>query len=182
MSSQDDQHNTGHTYDGIVELDNPMPGWWILIFFGTIIFAGIYYLHYESGAGPTLDQELAAAMKKWEGLKKAGPSFSEDKLSALFTEEAIGRGKPTYDAKCANCHGQQGEGLIGPNLTDNHWIYGKGSRVDVVKVIAEGVLNKGMPAWGTMISENELIEVSAYVHAMKGKMISGKPPQGEEAN
>lgn len=180
--SDRDENLLDHDYDGIRELDNRLPEWWLFLFFATIIFSFVYYLHYEVAGGPDSDQELATSMARIQSLKKAGPSFTEEKLAALFTDEGVKQGHEVFAAKCAMCHGPDGGGLIGPNLTDNHWLHGKGTRLDVAKVIGEGVVSKGMPAWAEQISEGELVAVAAYVYSLKGRNVpGGKPPQGEEA-
>ena len=127
------QHQT-HVYDGIVEQNNPMPGWWVALFIGSCIFAAIYFLHYTSGSGPTLLQEYDADMKIFkETLAKNAPpppADTEESLRAYMGgEAAIQEGKNLYTAKCAMCHGENLEGKIGPNLTDRFWITGDGSRL-----------------------------------------------------
>lgn len=181
MSKETDQIIAGHEYDGIQELDNPMPDWWLYIFFGTIVFAFIYWVHYEFGTGPNQAQELEQSLVQIKSLKKGGPVLTEEKLTAAFTDEAVKGGQQVYAAKCAVCHGPEGGGLIGPNLTDSFWLHGTGARADIAQVISAGVLDKGMPAWSEQISENELVQVSAFVFSLKGKNIAGgKPPQGQE--
>ncbi len=170
-----------HVYDGIEEHDNVLPTWWLITFFGTIIFGFIYFIHYETGSGPSTQEELKVALAQIQSLKKGGPVFSEERLQALFNEDAMKQGHEIYTAKCSACHGPQGEGLIGPNLTDNFWVSGKGSRVDILGVINQGVPAKGMPAWGEQITEGELVAVAAYVTSLKGRQVpNGKPPQGTE--
>lgn len=184
MSSQDPNNEpmTDHEYDGIRELDNLLPEWWLAIFGGTIIFAFIYWIHYEFGGGPTELQELHAAMAQIQAVKGSGPSFGEDQLAGLFTDDARKKGGEVFAAKCAACHGPQAGGLIGPNLTDKFWLHGKGTRADIFTVVNKGVLEKGMPAWGEQLPEGELVAVTAYVYSLKGTEVpGGKPPQGDEA-
>ncbi len=162
---------SGHSYDGITELDNPLPGWWLWTFFFTIIFAFIYFIHYASGSGPTLKQELAAAMLAIETNRLHEPKLleSEDLLAAAMKgPNSISNGEQIYIARCVVCHGANLQGQVGPNLTDNYWIHGKGSRQDIVKVIREGVLDKGMPEWDQMLSTEEIYSVTAYVISKKG--------------
>lgn len=181
MSKETDQIIAGHEYDGIQELDNPMPDWWLYIFYATIIFAFIYWVHYEFGGGPNLDTELKNSMAQIQSLKKDGPVFSEDSLAAAFTDDAVNKGHAVYTAKCAVCHAPEGGGLIGPNLTDKFWIHGQGTRVDITQTIQVGVVEKGMPAWGEQISQDEIIQVASFVYSLKGKNVpGGKPAQGQE--
>ncbi len=179
--SQDNQSGQHHEYDGIIEHDNALPNWWLTTFFGTIIFAFIYYLHYTFGGGPNLNQELAQQMKSLP--VQASSLFDETdlekKFAALGANEA---GAAVFVAKCASCHGQKGEGLIGPNLTDKFWIHGKGLRADIMKVIVDGVLDKGMPSWSASLKEEEMNQVAAFVYDLRKSPLKGKEPQGSEVN
>jgi cytochrome c oxidase cbb3-type subunit 3 len=146
-----------HEYDGIIEHDNPLPTWWLWTFFLTIIFAFIYFLHYEVANGPTLKAAFSA-----EGIVNAG--------------------KAVFESKCTACHGQELQGLIGPNLTDKFWIHG-GNRMDIVKVIREGVSDKGMPPWGPILKKEEVYSVTAYILSKQGSNPAGaKAPEGQEFN
>lgn len=170
-----------HDYDGIRELDNQLPEWWLFIFGATVIFAFIYWLHYEVAGGPSTDQELAVAMEAHKANQKQAPLLGEDRLAALFTAENIAGGSKVFADKCAVCHGPQGGGVIGPNLTDQFWLHGQGTRADVFKAIAEGVPAKGMPAWRDLVPEDELVAVSSFVHSLKGTNVpGGKEAQGVE--
>src|SRR5574343_592852 len=104
MSQDQDLLIKGHEYDGIKEFDNPLPGWWLVTIYATIIFAFIYVIHYEFGSGPTLAQE----------------------------PKVLAMGAEVFTGKCASCHGNELQGLIGPNLTDKYWIHGKGKISDIV--------------------------------------------------
>lgn len=161
----------GHTYDGIAECDNPMPGWWLWTFFLTVIFAFLYYIHYTSGSGMTLNEELAVAMKEIEQNKGRGPVTNETEemlVQAMSQVDVNGTGAQIYISKCAVCHGQALQGQIGPNLTDNFWIHGKGLRTDIVKVVRQGVLDKGMPSWDQLLSKEEVYAVTAFILSKKG--------------
>lgn len=170
----------GHEYDGIKELDNPLPGWWLATFYGTIIFAFLYYIHYTFTDAPTLAQELEIAMSSIHSAKStSSKTLTEDELSNKFTPESIQQGRAVYIGKCAACHAETGGGMIGPNLTDNAWIHGTGQRADIYKVVSEGVADKGMPAWGEMLKADELIAVTSYAYSLKNKNVpGGKPAQG----
>jgi len=172
--------DTGHEYDGIREYDNPLPNWWLVTLFATIIFAFIYYIHYTFGGGLTQAQELEIAMQALPKVTMA--SWSESDLETkMAAGGAVENGHAVFSAKCAACHGPDGGGLIGPNLTDKFWLHGKGTRADIVKVISEGVLEKGMPSWSTMISEGDILNVAGYVYSIRGsKPTNPKEPQGQE--
>ncbi|MCB0357836.1 MAG: c-type cytochrome [Bdellovibrionales bacterium] len=183
---KDDPYLMDHNYDGIQELDNPMPTWWLITFFATMIFAGIYYFHYELSGITNSDQELAQDLKEVQEMRtaaKANQPESETKdLNALVGDsQAIAAGKQQYQLRCAACHGQAGEGGIGPNLTDNFWIHGKGNINDVHGLISNGVTDKGMPAWSEMMSANDLNNTAAFVISLKGtNPANGKQPQGQK--
>jgi cytochrome c oxidase cbb3-type subunit 3 len=180
MSENENKGPQFHVYDDIVEHDNPLPNWWLVTFYGTIIFAFLYYIHYTFGGGPTLQQELVEKMKTIP--TQSASSFNEGDLEKKFAAIAsLDQGSVIFTAKCAACHGQKGEGLIGPNLTDKFWIHG-GMRADIVKVINEGVLDKGMPAWAASLKEEEIFAVSKFIFEMRNSPIKGKEPQGVEIN
>lgn len=174
-----------HVYDGIVEHDNPLPTWWLWSFLLAIIFAFIYWLHYEIGGGPTLTMELEQAQQELERTQasavQSAPLETEDSLMAAFAKDGVLEvGAAQFTSKCASCHGPELGGLIGPNLTDNHWMHGKGTRLDILKVIREGVPEKGMPPWGPVMKKDELYAVTAFILSKKGTNPAGaKPPQGD---
>lgn len=180
-SQSEDSLLTDHDYDGIKELDNNLPNWWLFLFIGTIAFGVIYYAYYESGVGLFPAQELEIALAELESLKKGGPLYTEESLNSRFTEELSTQGLAIFSTKCAACHGSKGEGLIGPNLSDKSWIHGKGTNIDIVKIISNGAPEKGMPPWVDMLTEQELLSVAAYVASVRGTFIpGGKPAQGNE--
>lgn len=174
----------GHDYDGIRELDNPAPFWWQLMFYASIVFAIGYVWHYTVGGGPSIERELQVALQDLE-LKQIQASSAggvdANRLIAMVKEPAsIKPGKETFKAKCAACHGPDGQGLIGPNLTDDHWLHGDGKVTSIFQVVDKGVPEKGMPPWGAMMKPIEVMQVSAYVKTLRGtKPANPKPPQGE---
>jgi cytochrome c oxidase cbb3-type subunit III len=186
--SQDDEkiekEMSGHSYDGITECDNPMPDWWVWSFLLTIVFGFIYFAHYESGAGPTLKEELNLALKAIEAQKQAhAPKLmeTEETLAESMKDPSVAAaGAVAYAGKCAVCHGQELQGQIGPNLVDNFWIHGRATRTDIVKSIREGIVEKGMPAWGAVVSQDELYALAAFIISKKGtNPANAKAPQGE---
>ena len=179
---KDDPYLMDHNYDGIEELDNPMPTWWLITFFGTMIFAAIYFFHYEITESSSSDLELAEEMSEIQKLRDAvkmnTPQPETQDLNALVTNpEALTSGEKVYQSKCAACHGVKGEGQIGPNLTDTFWIHGEGTIEAIAKVINTGVTEKGMPAWGEMISGSEVNNTAAYILSLKGS----NPPNAKKA-
>lgn len=171
-----------HDYDGIHELDNPLPNWWLAIFIGTHIFALAYAWYYHLG-GPGVDQQTELA-RDMEQFKQADQSQTHADIAwdTVITDANLKAvGKVQYDAKCAVCHVADGGGSIGPNLADNFWIHGKGMPADLHTVIRDGVLEKGMPAWGPLLKDDEMKGLVAYVFAFKGTSpAKPKAPQGEE--
>lgn len=177
-----------HEYDGIEELDNPLPGWWLATFYGAIVFAAFYIVWHNVYGDSQL--HWAKYMKQRQAVE-AKATAREAASEAALDPEALAKelsnadlasaGKAIYDGKCSACHALDGGGLVGPNLTDNAWINGDGSAVPVYKVIRDGINAKGMPPWGPILSEDELKQVSAYVLALKGTTpASPKEPQGEQ--
>jgi cytochrome c oxidase cbb3-type subunit 3 len=179
MSS--DKSAVHSVYDDIEELDNRLPNWWLGILWTTILFAFGYWMYYHvTGSGP--DQlgeyklEAAELAKRSSGNKPA----SDDTLLALAGDpQTTGSGKAAYQQNCAACHGADGQGLIGPNLTDKYWLYG-GKPVAIHKTIAEGAVAKGMPAWERTLGAERVRAITAYVLTLKGKNLAGgKAPQGD---
>ena len=174
-----------HDYDGIKELDHPLPFWWVMIFGLTISFGFPYYFYYTHADGPSIRDGLTEKMLEIEEKRAAWEAkqggFDMEKFNAFFkTEKGKKLGAKVYKRKCMACHGDKLQGVIGPNLTDNYWIHGKGDVPGVHKVIKEGVTAKGMPAWGTMLSEEEMFGVIGYVMSFKNKNNPGKEPQGNK--
>lgn len=185
MSEDQDILIKGHEYDGIKEFDNPLPGWWLVTFYATIIFSFIYVIHYEFGGGPTLSQELEVAMKEIQMAKPSTPVAllsEEDLLKNTQDPNALALGAEVYNGKCASCHGNELQGLIGPNLTDKYWVHGKGKMNDILLTIKVGVADKGMPPWDGILKNEELVAVTAFIHSKIGtNPANAKPPQGELA-
>lgn len=174
---------TDHNYDGIVELDNSLPPWWVYLFYGTIAFAIVYLVYFNYFDGPTqkmeYDTEVAQAlMKKNEFLKKAAASVDETSVVVLSDDASIAKGKGSFVTKCAACHGQNGEGLVGPNLTDEYWIHGGGIK-DIFKTIKYGWPEKGMISWESQIQPMEMQQIASFIYSLKGSNpANAKAPQG----
>jgi cytochrome c oxidase cbb3-type subunit 3 len=174
----------GHEYDGIQEFNYPAPFWWQLFFYLSIAFGFGYYFYYEIGGGMSSDERINKLMAEVKTAQiqnqPQGPDLKG--LLALTTDSnALKIGKESFVAKCAACHAPDGGGLVGPNLTDNFWIHGKGELGDIYKVVHDGVLDKGMPAWAALMKDEELNSVVAYVKTLVGtKPQTPKAPQGTE--
>lgn len=190
MSDHNDEGKLleGHSYDGIQEYDNPMPKWWINLFVATVVFGVLYFIHYELGNGPGIDQEYQAELDAFDTAQRSTALASTDGATEVTPEilnsllddsSALSSGQQIYVNNCQACHGSQGEGQIGPNLTDMYWIHGGGKLQGIYTVVSQGVLEKGMPAWDRQLSPEELNHVVAYVGSMRGKKLPGKEPQGD---
>lgn len=176
---------TGHIYDGIEELDHGIPGWFRALFFSTILFAAGYFFHFQLGDGASQEQEYQrkrvadeTAMYAARGSEPVKVA-TEDELRIWVKDEGrVKAGAQSYQTKCASCHGAKGEGGIGPNLTDDHWIHGA-KLTEVLKSITDGVADKGMPPWGPVLGSDELRTLTAYVRSIHGtNPPRAKAPQG----
>lgn len=182
---EDNSPIEGHNYDGIRELDNPLPRWWLTIFYSTIVFAAIYYYHYEFGSGPSSDQELtreldSLELKKQKSATDAPQPTAEDFKALLSDPETLKLGAAEFASKCMACHGEKGQGSIGPNLTDNAWIHGDGSISAISQIIKSGVAEKGMPPWEGLIKPKLILQISAYIRSLNGTNPPGaKAPEGQ---
>jgi len=173
-----------HEYDGIQELNNPTPTWFNVLFYGSIIFAAGYLYYYHVGEyGPRQDQEyenemVKAATDKRAFLAKSGEKYDES--SVKIDPSLIENGKQVFNTNCAACHGEHGQGTVGPNLTDNFWLHG-GSINDIFKTIKYGVPEKGMVSWEKNLSAKNIAELSNYILSLKGtNPANAKAPQGNE--
>lgn len=171
--------DTGHDYDGIRELDNRLPNWWLLTLFGAIVFSFGYWMYYHSfewqrGLWADLQQEEAAAA---EAAAKSGPVTDEMIAGLAGSDDVRGKGEAIFKQQCAVCHGDKGEGKIGPNLTDKFWLHGS-KPSELYKTISTGVTAKGMPAWEPQLGSERTRWLAAYVSTLRDKNIPGKAPEG----
>lgn len=175
-----------HNYDGIKELDNSLPPWWVWGFYLTIIFSVVYLLHYHvMDTGPSSEQEYqnelaTAELQLKERQSKMANFISAETVIALSTPEALGEGKDLFTKNCAACHGNDGGGTVGPNLTDEFWIHGGGIK-NIFKTVTEGVPAKGMISWKSQLSPKQIQSVSSYILTLQGTTpASGKAPEGDK--
>lgn len=184
MSADPTEHAEHHVYDDIVEHDNPLPRWWLITLYGTILFSVVYYFHFQVFKTAQMpEDELAAentAAAKMLLAQGKGADLGPEALVAMSQDDkAVKEGAATFQQMCASCHGDKAEGKIGPNLTDRHWIYG-GKPEAIFKTISKGAPDKGMPAWESSLGPHKTQVVAAYVISLKGKNLPGKAPQGQE--
>lgn len=173
----------GHTYDGIQEYDNPMPKWWLYIFYLTIAWSVFYVIAIEVGWINKYEGRLDKENQRVEALRAAAaaanPEVTPDLLDdAIESGELLEIGQAKYASTCAACHGQAGEGGIGPNLTDDAWLHG-GSPMDIHHIIDVGVPAKGMAAWGKTLSHEEHVGLVVFIDSIRNTNVDGgKPPEG----
>lgn len=171
-----------HDFDGILELDNNLPPWWKALFYVTIVWGAIYLLYFHViGAGNLQDAEYVAEVKMAE-IEKAsllkGGTVDENNVTRLTDAIALSSGKETFLKHCAACHGRNGEGLVGPNMTDDYWIHG-GDIKNIFLVVKNGVPEKGMISWKSQLNPIAMQEVSSYIMSLRGtNPPNPKPPQG----
>ena len=175
-----------HNYDGIKELDNSLPPWWVYMFYITIVFAVVYLIRFEvmGGDTPEMEDEKAVAQARMEVNKYKANSpdvFNIDDLKLLTDASDLKRGKAVFNLNCASCHLADGGGSIGPNLTDEYWILGGGIK-NVFNTVYNGGRNgKGMIAWNKTLKAEDIAKVSSYVISLQGTTpAKAKAPQGEK--
>ena len=178
--------------DGIKEFDNPMPGWWVQLFWGTVIFSVVYIGYYHFGPGTSIDQQLIADRQELKAQQEAAhkeltsnPAPGQDNngagaVPAQSQEELVASGKTHYMTYCMPCHGDKGQGTVGPNLTDEYWLHG-GTTADITKSIAEGIPAKGMAPWLGVLGPKKIAQVVAFIESIQGTNPAGaKAPQGDK--
>ena len=175
-----------HEYDGITELDNPVPAWFNGMFYASLTFAVVYLCVYHVfGWGATQEEEYAREMARAEQARQewlalAANNIDESTVTLDVSPETVAAGMAIFTQNCAACHGGMGEGGIGPNLADEYWLHG-GEVQDVFRVIKYGVLDKGMVPWEQSLTPAQIAEVSNYIMSIRGSNPpSAKEPQGEK--
>jgi cytochrome c oxidase cbb3-type subunit 3 len=174
-----------HDYDGIKELDNNLPTWWVYLFYGCIVFAAVYLVRFEiMGADDQeteLKKEMAQAKIEVEEYMKNAPDLMDEKTVTLLTDPAaLAEGKTIFTTNCAACHRADAGGQIGPNLTDDQWILGGGIKNIFHTLVNGGRDGKGMIAWKGTLKPKEMQKVASYILSLKGSNPKDpKAPEGE---
>lgn len=173
-----------HNYDGIRELDNDLPPWWKYMFYATIIWSVFYMYYYHKGGTGTIDEYKAevaqAEVIKAAYMEKMASSINEENVTVLSDAGALSAGKTLFLENCKTCHGENGQGLSGPNLTDDFWIHGCDIK-SIYKTVKYGVQAKGMLAWQSKLTPKQMQDVSSYIVSLRGTNPEGaKEAQGDE--
>jgi len=184
---------TDHEYDGIKELDNNLPGWWVWLFVLTCVWALGYMVYYHvlggpgqiaeyrmemAAAGTPVMDDISSAAAPGVEPPPAAPAYPEEPTN---DESVLALGKDLYIRNCLVCHAPDGGGLIGPNMTDDYYIHGS-RYVDSIRIINEGVLAKGMISWKSVLKPNEIHAVASYIWTLRGTTPAApKAPEGEKA-
>jgi cytochrome c oxidase cbb3-type subunit 3 len=174
-----------HDYDGIKELDNNLPPWWVYLFYGCIIFAVVYLVRFEIMGADNQEMELKKEMAQAQidiaEYKKTAPDLMDEKTVTLLTDPAdLAAGKAIFTANCIPCHRADAGGQIGPNLTDDQWILGGGIKNVFHTLVNGGRDGKGMISWKATLKPKQMQEVASYVLSLKGSNPKDpKAPEGE---
>ncbi len=176
---------TDHEYDGIQEYDNPLPGWWSLVFFLSVVFALAYGVHYHLGGdGASVEDEYSAQAAEVFEMRFAELGELQPDRATLLTymndPQWLAVGQAVFRANCVSCHGSNAQGDIGPNLTDDQW-KNVDAIEDIARVIADGAGNGSMPAWRNRMSHvNQIVLTAAYVASLRGSgPAEPRAPEGD---
>lgn len=174
---------TTHSYDGIEEYDNPLPGWWKWLFIASIIFTPFYVMYYHGGSpGRSVEDKYGVALAANTRLQFAEIGDLQPNATTIATymqkPSWVKVGQSVFKANCISCHGREGEGQVGPNLTDEVYKNVK-SIEDIASVINNGAGGGAMPKWSNRLHPNEVVLVSAYVASLRGQNLeSSRPAEG----
>ena len=162
-----------HNYDGIKELDNSLPPWWVYMFYATIVFAVVYLVRFEVMDGDNQVTEyknaVAEAKASLDKYKETATDIVDLSTVTLLTDaKDLNKGKAIFNLNCITCHLADGGGSIGPNLTDEYWVLGGGIK-NVFKTVSEGGrAGKGMIAWKNNLKPVDIAKVSSYILSLQG--------------
>jgi cytochrome c oxidase cbb3-type subunit 3 len=178
----EDQLLLDHDYDGIKELDNNLPPWWVYLFYACILFGVVYMVRYEvlgaDNQEMELKKEVAEAKIDIAEYMKTAPDMMDEKTVTLLTDPAdLAAGKEIFTTNCAACHRADAGGQIGPNLTDDKWILGGGIKNVFHTLVNGGRDGKGMISWKGTLKPKEMQKVASYILSLKGS----NPPDAKAA-
>ena len=171
-------------YDGIQEYDNDLPRWWQALFILTIVFSVVYIFVYHVSSNTSSEERLTQELSQIAAQKPPAATVQYDAATLLTlskSSDRVAAGRTIFQTNCSPCHGADGQGVIGPNLTDNYWIHG-GAITDIRKTIEVGVPDKGMVPWKGLLTNTQMDELTAYIFSIKGtNPANPKAPQGDPA-
>lgn len=175
-----------HDYDGIKELDNVLPPWWVYLFYACIVFAVVYLIRFEIyndyNQAEEFETEMAQAdIEIKEYLKTAPDLMDKESVTLLTDATALAEGKALYTTNCVACHRPDGGGAIGPNLTDEYWILGGGIKNVFNTLVEGGRAGKGMISWKDQLKPTEMQKVASYVLSLQGTNPKDPKPTEPEA-
>jgi cytochrome c oxidase cbb3-type subunit 3 len=184
MNDHKDPLLMNHEADGIKELDNLLPRWWVWLFYGSIAFSVVYMFYYHVfHLGDLQDSHYVKELRKGEEIKAKALTAFESSLGTLQPSHdptTLSKGQETFNTLCAPCHRTDGGGLVGPNLTDDYWIHGS-NFVDNLKIIVNGVPEKGMVTWKGILKPSDILAVASHVYALRGTNPQNpKPPENQQ--
>lgn len=185
-AASEQEQDLGHDFDGIRELNNPTPPWWRYSFYCSIAFGVVYiWIYHISHSAPLQLEELAIAEAKAAEVQQAylahaANNIDEKSVKLLTDAGDISSGKKLYTTNCTACHGAEGQGMVGPNLTDNYWLHG-GQLNQVFSTIKYGVPEKGMKSWKDDFSPKQIAQLASFIRTLRGtNPPGGKEPQGAQ--
>ncbi len=176
-----------HELDGIKEYDNAMPGWLMAIWWGSLLFSAGYVMFYALSFGEgTMEaeyrqqtQQAVTSVQAYFDANPLVPPKPAELLAGAANEAVLDAGASRFSRSCAACHGEQAQGLIGPNLTDERWLHG-GSVEQIFQTVAKGWPAKGMPPWGRALRPEELSSLVSYIRSLQGSAPPNpRAPEGE---
>jgi len=170
-----------HTYDDIQEYNNPLPSWWVGLFILTTVWSLFYIPYYATGSGATPEADYEADMVEWEKLHPTVTLASAEEMLVIVKDpNNISQGQKIYMERCLPCHAADGGGLVGPNLADEFWIHG-GRPHEIAKTIYDGVPEKGMIPWKSLLSVDDIYALTAFLETLKGTTpAKPKAPEGNK--
>lgn len=173
-----------HSFDGIQEYDNPLPTWWLALFWLTIFASAFYIVYYHFGHGESVEGQfnrnmLTVSDMQMKEILKLGPITNQTINGLKGDASKMLAAQALFQGKCGPCHGNLGEGNIGPNLTDEFWLHGA-LPTQIYRTIMEGVPSKGMLSWKSQLPIGQILTLAAYVDTLKGSTPpNAKAPQGD---
>ncbi len=172
-----------HTYDGIQEFDNRLPNWWLWLMWGSMVFALFYWIVFHTLELRVLPREqfegVMAEAEEIQLAKMLEAGIDNDFFVAMSENaEKVAEGREIFVKHCVACHLDQGQGSVGPNLTDANWVHGC-EPMAMWKIVTDGVAAKGMPAWQNQLGPNRVMAAVSYIMTIQDTNVEGKAPEGE---